>query len=328
MSPAEFVDSLMSGTTATLRDDAPVLIAIPDDIDRLYVKGTDAFSFLQGQVTCDMTDVEQGGLRLGSHCTPKGRAQASFIAARDTDGVCLFLPSGLLEPTRQQLKKYAAFSKVTLDNTTGQRIAAVGGPQAGAWLESLKTASAPGEGLRFEALPAHDGIFVLTATQEGLDALLASAPEGSRRSGDRGFWQLLTLAGQAHVFLPTQERFIPQELNHDLVGGISFRKGCYKGQEIIARLHFRGTPKYRTRLYAGTGPTPQPGSPCEDTAGHPAGDVAQSVETASGHCLVLAVVRQDAPDNQSLRVRTDSGAPVFCDLTPIAGGCAIPPSQT
>jgi folate-binding protein YgfZ len=331
MSPTEFADSLIAGDSAALRDDRPVMIAIPEHIDCLNVKGTDAFTFLQGQVTCDMTEVEQGALRLGSHCTPKGRAQASFIAARDSDGACLFLPKGLLEPTLQQLKKYAAFSKVSLSTSGERHLVAVAGAQAPGWLQSLTAVVDNGspdtDAPVVHALPGNPGVFLLSATTDALNTLLASAPAGSLRSGERGFWQLLTLAGQAHVFPQTQEHFIPQELNHDLCGGISFRKGCYKGQEIIARLHFRGTPKYRTRLYAGKGPTPLPGSPCLDVSAQSLGEVAQAVETAPGHCLVLAVVRQDSSDDQALQVRTDAAADETCDLTPIPGGCAIPPSS-
>ena len=134
--------SVLEGDSASLRQDSPLLIAIPDTIDRLSVKGTDAFKFLQGQVTCDMTEVEQGSLRLGTHCNPKGRAQASFIACRDLGGCCLFLPAGMAVPTIGQLQRYAAFSKVSLQADGEMKLLAVAGTAAPEWLASLGTAAA------------------------------------------------------------------------------------------------------------------------------------------------------------------------------------------
>jgi folate-binding protein YgfZ len=325
--------SFLTGEHASLREDTDVLIAIPETIDRLGVKGIDTFRFLQGQVTCDMTEVEQGAIRLGTHCTPKGRAQASFIAAREPDGVCLFLPAGMSGPTFTQLKKYAAFSKVSLEEAAGMSLALIAGKGAEDWLASVCSPSS-GEKtpVLSERLPGDTPAWLMCFPGMMRDDLLAGAPEGSLLGHDQAFWQILTLAGQTHVFPETQEHFIPQELNHDLSGGISFRKGCYKGQEIIARLHFRGTPKYRTRLYRGLGPTPLPGTACVDSEGHKVGEVAQVAAIDSQGSLVLAVVRQDVDTRQRLDAKgiagnADGESTTRCELTPLVGGCAIPPES-
>lgn len=218
----------------------------------LRVQGPDAHKFLQGQITADLRAVDDGVAPLAAHCTHQGRAVSSFRIARCAeDGYALRVHADLAERALAQLKKYIVFSKAkaTLDeHLTGVALA---GPDAAVWLaakgfdvlpDTLNTVTqnngtvcihTPGA---FELwLPANEACALLT--QARVENRLATATA----------WTLhLIEQGLAEVRAETSELFIPQFLNFQHLGGISFSKGCYTGQEIIARMKYRGKVKRHT----------------------------------------------------------------------------------
>lgn len=288
--------------------------AIGERMDCIVVRGEDACKFLQGQVTCDMNEVAQGFVRLGAHCNIKGRAQASFIASKREDGISLWLPEGMAEPTLAILKKYAAFFKVTLTlNPSDEVPVLIGGHSVPAWfghqesLPGMLTEVVPG--VQLGALVQPDRLLFGVVCPQSLVSIATLLPEDMHISDQCGFDQALTVHRIAMVMPGTQETFIPQELNYDLNGGISFKKGCYKGQEIIARLHFKGTPKFRLALLEGAAPevgvAAMEGKATLVTAsGNKPGEVVQSCPGAPGRMLVLAALRQDNED--ALFLQTDA----------------------
>lgn len=298
--------------------DLPPFIALGNELESLTLTGPEAAKFLQGQVTCDVNEVMAGGLRLGAHCNPKGRAQATFLAfaspstAPDIQTVTLLLPAGMAVPTHQQLKKFAMFSKVTLTEAAagnGPLPLLLGGRSARATLATLGAPAdighmqlaafelrAAGTPVQVTALDADQSVFLLILPPESLPALLAALPADIAVASQNGWWQCLTALGQAHVFPATQEAFIPQEINYDLNQGISFKKGCYKGQEIVARLHFKGTPKFRTGRFQWQGATPPViGAALMDDNGQQVGQVAQAADTGKAHYEILLVSKPDDP---------------------------------
>lgn len=302
--------------------DLPLFAALGSGIETLVFTGPEAAKFLQGQVTCDLGEITAGYVRLGAHCNPKGRAQATFLAfsqalaaplAAPADGttpsdqqtITLLLPAGMAEPTEAQLKKFAMFSKVSLQRPDGPdaiRAVIVGGTEASAWLHQQGVN--PGmpmqlcgnaSAIRVAMLDAEQRLFLLLASANDLKTLLDKLPAHAILAQQSGWWQCLTALGQAHVITTTQEEFIPQELNYDLNQGISFKKGCYKGQEIIARLHFKGTPKFRTLRFACQSAMPlQAGTHVNDMNGARLGQIAQVARTGEQSYELLLVTKPDA----------------------------------
>jgi folate-binding protein YgfZ len=301
--------------------DLPLYVALGNELESLVFSGPEAAKFLQGQVTCDLNEIVAGGLRLGAHTNPKGRAQASFLAfessalaspspASEQQTVTLLLPPGMAAPTHQQLKKFAVFSKVSLHETgPGDTPLAVlvGGRNASTTLTALGLAddSAPLQQVKIAQigtrapilaarLDAEQPLYLLVMHPESLPFLLDALPADTPVATQNGWWQCLTALGQAHVFPATQEEFIPQELNYDVINGISFKKGCYKGQEIIARLHFKGTPKFRTGRFQWQGETPPViGDSLSTSEGQRVGQIAQVAVTGDGNHEILLVAKLD-----------------------------------
>lgn len=301
--------------------DLPLYVAVGNELESLVFSGPEAAKFLQGQVTCDLNEIVAGGLRLGAHTSPKGRAQASFLAfessgfaspspASDQQTITLLLPPGMAAPTHQQLKKFAVFSKVSLQEANpGEAPLAVlvGGKNASSTLTALGLADniAPLQlvTVTLAGIPApilatrvdaEQPVYLLMMQPESLTPLLDALPADTPVATQNGWWQCLTALGQAHVFPATQEEFIPQELNYDAINGINFKKGCYKGQEIIARLHFKGTPKFRTGHFQWQGETPPViGDSLSTSEGQRVGQIAQVAVTGEGIYEILLVAKLD-----------------------------------
>lgn len=218
----------------------------------IKVNGEDAETFLQGQLTCDMSLVKQGHPKLGAHCNPKGRAQSSFVALWAHNAFYLILPVDQVEPTKVALSKFALFSKATLSASDDFEIWGVGNSDIPGWEQPSadhSTASPIGIWLHlhcglqwFLSAPDTTGTWLDQAANKGIATFTESA------AADK-LWQL-HLVQQGVSFIPQalSEQWIPQEINYDLIDGVSFRKGCYKGQEIVARIHYRGQTKVRTFL--------------------------------------------------------------------------------
>lgn len=245
--------------TALLRDNPmptmPSFHSILEDQDVLAVSGEDSEKFLQGQLTCDLQKLPLNGWQFGAACTNKGRAFSSFRLLRLDEGFYLIMEPGMLPATRDALQKYIPFYKAGMA-ATGDAFTRIGlaGTGVDAVLQEWFTAlPAPGQAVR------QDGqlLMNLTANNAGdaprFELWLAGtsavpAPIAALAERPLASWQALDLAaGTCLVHPETAALYTPEELNMDLAGFVSFHKGCYTGQEIVARMHFRG--KARKRLY-------------------------------------------------------------------------------
>ncbi len=217
----------------------------------LAVRGADAAKFLQGQLTCNLNYLSDAHASLGARCTQKGRMQSSFRILLQGDGVLLAMASELLEPQLADLKKYAVFSKskLTDESPAWARFGVANGDHA---LSSLGLAL-PAETdsvVRADALIAlrvSPGRAELWVPAERADAV-RSQLAAHLQQAELNEWLLGQIrAGIGQVMAQTRELFIPQMLNLQAVGGVSFKKGCYTGQEIVARMQYLG--KLKRRLY-------------------------------------------------------------------------------
>jgi folate-binding protein YgfZ len=284
----------------------------------LAVRGADASKFLQGQLTCNMNYLSEAKATLGARCTQKGRMQSSFRILLEADGVLLAMASELIEAQLLDLKKYAVFSKskLTDESASWARFGLNDGDSmlAGLGLDLAPDTDAVARAndlIAIRVSPARAELWVRAEQAEDIrNRLAAQLPEGSLNA-----WLLGQIrAGIGQVFGPTREEFIPQMINLQAVGGVSFKKGCYTGQEIVARMQYLG--KLKRRLYRLTLEgieVPQPGtelfSPVHASS---VGNVvlAASAASAASGVELLAVLQADAVENGDIRLGNTHGQAV------------------
>ena len=285
-------------------------LALLDHERLLDVSGVDATRFLQGQLTCDVAALATGSSTLGARCNPKGRMQSSFRLLKLSDEQYLLaMDAELLEPQQADLAKYAAFFKVKLTDCTDQWVRlGLWGQQTAAALAGagLGQADNPGTGLAI-ALNDHTLELWVPADQARatVDALADQAQPVALNA-----WQLqLIRLGIGQVHSQTRESFIPQMLNLQQLGGVSFRKGCYTGQEIVARMQYLGKLKRRMYRLTWAGDSlPEPATSILDSStGQAVGEVVTAAR--DDECIeLLAVLQNDAAQLATLSL-SDINAP-------------------
>ncbi|MGQ0503655.1 MAG: CAF17-like 4Fe-4S cluster assembly/insertion protein YgfZ [Panacagrimonas sp.] len=250
----------------------------------LRLSGTDADTFLQGQLSADLRELRPDRAQWASYNSPKGRMLAVVLMLRDEATIELWMPRGLLEPIARRLRMFVMRAKVTIDCSASTLGITVFGALASEWL-THQDFDVPAASLE---VTEHAGIRVLRAAGPD-DRFLLIGPTAlvqplatSDTPGDEAWRRGHILAGVPVVYPETQDRWVAQMANLDAIGGISFSKGCYTGQEVVARLHYLGNLKKRMFLLHGDGPPPAPGTPIRaiDGDGQPVGDI---VDTAASH---------------------------------------------
>jgi hypothetical protein len=215
----------------------------------ICASGVDAASFLQGQLTNDVAGLGSGSARLAGYCSAKGRLLATFVVWRSAEGDLLLACSAdLLAPTLKRLSMFVLRAKCRLTDASAELpLWGVVGVAA----EGLLTDHALGQAWR--AAPFGEGRQLVRLPDARIEGcafprlLLAGAgAEPQAPLLDEAAWRWLEVhSGTARITAATTEQFVPQMVNLDLVGGVSFQKGCYPGQEVVARSQYRGTLKRR-----------------------------------------------------------------------------------
>lgn len=234
----------------------------------LEVSGEDALTFLQGQVTNDVKKLDGSNSQYTGYCTPKGRLLGIFLAFAHADHLHLQMPLTILEPIMKRLKMYVMRSKVVITDKSADILCfGIAGPNAESALTHFfsEVPSSPQQliTLKDATLLKLTGeiqrylVFTHTANAENI----WNALSGSFTKVGKSVWDYLEIqAGIPEVVPGTQEAFVPQMVNLDALDGINFKKGCYTGQEIIARTHYLGKVKRRTQLaHINTEETPEAG---------------------------------------------------------------------
>lgn len=278
----------------------------------LAVRGVDASKFLQGQLTCNLDYLSEARATLGARCTQKGRMQSSFRILLEGDGCLLAMASELIEAQLADLKKYAVFSKskLTDESASWVRFGLQNGDDT---LASLGLELAPdtdavahaNDLIAIRVSPARAELWVrVDQAGEIQSQLAAQLSEGTLND-----WSLGQIrAGIGQVFGSTREEFIPQMINLQAVGGVSFKKGCYTGQEIVARMQYLGKLKRRLyRLTLADQDLPEPGtalfSPVHASA---VGNVVMAAKAEHGLEL-LAVLQADAVESGQIQLGSPEG---------------------
>lgn len=279
----------------------------------LAVRGSDASKFLQGQLTCNLNYLNPHTSSLGARCTPKGRMQSSFRIVLEGEGCLLAMARELVELQLADLKKYAVFSKATLSDASSdwvrfgiQEGTANALAQLGISLpEEPNAVARQGDALFIRVSPGRAEAWVPAGQGDALRASLATVLAQSPLEA----WLLGQVrAGIGQVFGPTHEMFIPQMLNLQAVGGVSFKKGCYTGQEIVARMQYLGKLKRRQyRLAMAEGELPTPGTPLFSPVHSSAvGEVVLAAPAGPGVEL-LAVLQGDAAEQGQIHLGDAQG---------------------
>ena len=293
----------------------------------IQVTGDDAEGFLQGQLTSDIREVSGSHHQLSGYCTPKGRMLASFLIFRHAGDLFLQLPRGRLRPVIDRLSMFVLMSRVVLEDASDRlvRIGLAGDCAP----ELLQT--------RFSRLPRRMG----DAIEENAISLLRLGGELPRYEmvgspevigelweflsdratpSDSDHWALLDIrAGIPSIHEDTVETFIPQMLNLDVIDGVSFTKGCYTGQEIVARMKYLGKLKRRMYLaHAESDTPPRPGDEifsAHSTSGQWTGKVVDARPAPEGGYDLLAVLEISSREQDDLHlVDTDGPGLTFIDL--------------
>ncbi|MGY3904604.1 tRNA-modifying protein YgfZ [Aeromonas lusitana] len=224
----------------------PTLFSLTDvAITRL--RGLDRAKYLQGQVTCDVNALQPGQSTLGGHCDPKGKLWSNFRLLCLEDSLLLLTKPSVLVRQLPELKKFAVFAKVEIDTYPGLTVG-VAGQGTDAWIAARF-------GVQGTAL-IEGGMAVQVEADRWL--LVSELPlELGLPAGQESLWWGLDIkAGIPHLEAVHQGEYIPQMLNLQALDGISFTKGCYMGQEIVARAKYRGANNRALFVLAGTATNP------------------------------------------------------------------------
>ncbi len=263
----------------------------------LTISGNDAGKLLQGQITCNINDITEESGSLGALCNPKGRAIATFLLVKKGADFLMVLPRELLEPIKKRLQMYVLRAQVTLtDSSDTLCLIGVRDPS-----------TAPAEALSCRQLAPTISVnffqrtLLITEPEQAIALWQSYLTQGFTPAHVEHWHYLDIVAGMPWLTLATSEQFIPQMLNLDQLGGISFNKGCYTGQEIIARTHYLGKAKralFLAECNTATAPAPydlivNDTSETAPTVGH----VLAAQQHSPTHCTLLVVLQlsDDAP---------------------------------
>lgn len=280
----------------------------------LSAEGDDAIRFIHGQLSNDIEHLDTGSTRMAAYCTPQGRILALFHIWKSVQKIHMMLPKGILPALQKRLQIYILRAKVKLtDESDSMAIFGIGGKQAESvlskWFAGLPLAlSGKTEnetGILMRVKDAFGSSRYLLAVPVGKLQEVKSALSAELAICDESRWLLGEIeAGIPRITLPVQDRFIPQMVNLEETGGLSFKKGCYPGQEVIARSQYRGTVK--RRMFHGrvkwqegasvSGPDITAGTELFDAQRQVCGIVVQSARRDEQHIDCLAVVQTDAKE--------------------------------
>ncbi len=276
--------------------------------------GEDSLTFLQSQVTNDLRGQSPNQAVFAGYCTAKGRLQANFLVLRLGDDYLLLLPEGLRETLQKRLSMFILRSKTRARDASAEWVRlGLSGPGSRALLTRV-WGSAPTAGLC--VLQHADGLavglaedrFDILVRPEAATALWQRLSAEARPIGHTAWDALLVNAGIPTLLPATFEAFTPQMVNMEVLHGVSFNKGCYPGQEVVARTHYLGKVKRRMFL-AHVEAAATPGTHLFSSAvpGQDCGMIVNVTPAADGGQDCLAVVRLDAWESGDVRLADPQG---------------------
>jgi len=318
--------------TLSINNKLPSLAQLPDtfaiqlkDFSAISLTGAEQSKYLQGQVTCDVDKSTEHSLHIGAHCNAKGKVFSVFrlinriaITAEQQESSHLLLqPKATIDASLKELKKFGVFAKVTIEETEKLSFYALIGDQAANLLQSsfsrVPDSLSPVVQVGSTTLVYICGQqprYLLIDESDNLTEIIAKL---SLPIFQQKLWQLLEIS-QGFPLLTdlSSGQYVPQMLNLQAINGISFTKGCYLGQETVARMQYLG--KNKRALFSLNAQIAQPLS-CDDIIEkqlgenwRKAGDILASYQADDGSCYIQAILSND--EDQHLRINAQSEAKV------------------
>ena len=209
----------------------------------LSISGTDAAKLLQGQITCNVNDITETKSSLGALCNPKGRVLSTFLLIKTPSAFLMILPIDLLDSIQKRLRMYILRSDVTIDNAT-ETLCLFGLKDQTHSNNNERFFTDQSSYIRVNFSSTLNRQLIIADPDTATQLWAEYTTQESFTPSHSVEWQYLDLLdGIPWLSLATAEEFIPQMLNLDELGGISYTKGCYTGQEIVARTHYLGKSK-------------------------------------------------------------------------------------
>lgn len=273
----------------------------------IRARGADAAGFLHGQLTSDVAQLGASQARLAGFCSAKGRLQASFVVWRPgADELLLACHAGLLPATLKRLSMFVLRAKCRLDDASAEW------PLHG--VAGVAAASLLGDAATWRSRALGGATVIRLPDAAGQQRALVAGPLDTTALPllDEATWRWLEVLSGVPVIEPaTVDQFVPQMVNLELLGGVDFQKGCYPGQEVVARSQYRGTLKRRTFLFD-VDAQAQAGQELFHAAdpGQPAGLVANAAPRPDGGSSLLAEVKLAALEGGTLHLGAPDGPPL------------------
>jgi folate-binding protein YgfZ len=281
----------------------------------IEVTGDDAAAFLHAQFTNDVLALPPGAAQWSGWCTAKGRLLASFLLWRSADGYLMMLPAEIAPAVMKRLGMFVLRSKVKIADASEKWVRlGFAGKTAGVMVarhwghtpDAMRSIEKDGHA----CIALDDKRFVILAAPEAAPALWEKLCANATPAGADAWSLSMIHAGIPTVTAATQEEFVPQMANFDLIGAVSFKKGCYPGQEIVARTHYRGILKKRMALvHVGGDVRPAAGQSVYSSAfgDQTAGTLVNVAPAPGGGFDALVVAQLESLDKGDLRWNSPDG---------------------
>ncbi|MEJ6123783.1 tRNA-modifying protein YgfZ [Vibrio sp. 2-Bac 85] len=301
----------------------PDLVLCPlNSWDLISVTGEDRVAFLQGQLTCDLEKLIPGEQTLAAHCNPQGKAWSVARVIILEDRILLVQPSSVSTVQLPELKKYAAFSKVTIQKETEYQAFGLAGCKSAQYIaEQVDTAATHDNSRLLETgtvlikQPYPSLRYLVIMKNEAAEELLLDLKDKADVFDD-SLWNAMNIAaGTGFIQAETSAQFVPQMLNLQALNAISFTKGCYIGQETVARAKYRGANKRALFILTGRSPvSPKTGQTIEVLLNNNwkrVGTIISACQYGDGHIELLAVLPKDTNPADIFQVKEIEGSTLY-----------------
>lgn len=285
-----------------------------NSLTAISLSGEEQSKYLQGQVTCDVNSLAQEKLLTGAHCNAKGKVFSAFRLIERNDEYLLIQPTSSIELSLAELKKFGVFAKVEITQANNINYLAIAGSQANAKMAELfsqvpdtLTPVIQQETTTLVYLAGAMDRYLIIDNNEGLAQV--STKLNCPVFNDN-VWQLLEIS-EGFPILAEQyvSEYVPQMLNLQAINGISFTKGCYLGQETVARMQYLGKNKRALFSLKGNDINAKTGDIIEKKLGEnwrKAGDVLAAYQAENKETNIQAVLANDIDDSTELRIKDQS----------------------
>ncbi|SEK73024.1 hypothetical protein SAMN05216262_102215 [Colwellia chukchiensis] len=298
-------------------NELPALFAIElDNLGAITLSGEEQIKYLQGQVTCDVEDLKQQKLLAGGHCNAKGKVFSVFRLIERQEKFFLIQASSSIADSLAELKKFGVFAKVDIAQDTENAYLAIAGQNAAEKIAALFQVTPDSEtpvvhdnGATIIYLAGKIARYLIIDNSEKLTELVNTT---AIPTFTQPVWDMMEIAdGFPMLKAPYIAEYVPQMLNLQAIKGISFTKGCYLGQETVARMQYLGKNKRALFALSGADSSAKVGDIIEKKLGEnwrKAGDVLAAYHADNKQCYLQAVLANDIDENTELRIKNQQQA--------------------